>query len=386
MKILHITHTDITIDSRILKELESISRNFSSSKVVGIGIYTDDNKMNNLENVAIESIKLKTKKWIYIPRLLRYVLTFIELFTKLFLVGMKHKPNIIHCHDVLVLPVGSLIKIFNGSKLVYDAHELESKRANLTKLFSKIIYVTEKIFWGAIDSLIVVSPSIQNWYEKFFSKKATEIVLNSPVIQKTESINEFDKNYLHEKYSIPLDKKIFIYIGILREGRGIEMILDTFKSDDIKSHVVFLGYGEMKNELIEISKKYSNIHVHDAVPHNLVVPVAKTADVGFCFIQNVSLSDYYCLPNKLFEYCFAEIPVLASNFPDITKVVEKYGLGKCCSLELSNIYESIKEFENMQSLPKIDALKLYDLSWEAQEKNLIRLYKKLINEVIQEKK
>ena len=31
----------------------------------------------------------------------------------------------------------------------------------------------------------------------------------------------------------------------------------------------------------------------------------KEADVGLCLVENVSLSDYYCLPNKLFEYAFA---------------------------------------------------------------------------------
>jgi hypothetical protein len=69
--------------------------------------------------------------------------------------------------------------------------------------------------------------------------------------------------------------------------------------------VVFLGYGELSQDLKRLAAEHPNIHVHDAVPHSQVVPIAQSADFGLCLVQDVSLSDYYCLPNKLFEYYFA---------------------------------------------------------------------------------
>jgi hypothetical protein len=73
--------------------------------------------------------------------------------------------------------------------------------------------------------------------------------------------------------------------------------MNIFKKEDINSHIVFLGYGELRDKMIQESDKYVKIHVHDAVPHEKVIPIAKSADIGLCFIQNISLSDYYCLLN-----------------------------------------------------------------------------------------
>ena len=138
------------------------------------------------------------------------------------------------------------------------------------------------------------------------------------------------------------------------------------------------GYGELGNELKSLASRYSNIYVHDAVPHAQVTAVAKSADVGLCFIQNVSLSDYYCLPNKLFEYAFSEIPVLASNFPDISNVVNNYNLGVCSDLTPKSVYKAIKNFEDLNKLPKINLENLYDLTWEAQEGKILKLYKEIL--------
>ena len=176
------------------------------------------------------------------------------------------------------------------------------------------------------------------------------------------------------------ESKIFLYVGGLVHGRGIDLITEVFKNPDLKSSLVFLGYGELSDNLKKLANEYSNIYVHDAVVHEKVVSIAKSADIGLCLIQNVSLSDYYCLPNKLFEYCFAEIPVLASDFPDISATVVKYNLGMCCKLDSESIYKSIKEFELMEKWPNINSKNLYDLSWYAQEDKLKILYENIIKD------
>ena len=386
MNILHLTHTDINSDSRILKEMNSIVNINSYIKVKGIGVSLDEETHKTKENDKLEiySIKLKSRNWRFLPTILRHTCSLLELTSKMLFKAIKLKPQIIHCNDTLVLPLGVILKIFTGAKLIYDAHELESNRNGLSKTLAKMTLFVEKLLWRFVDKLIVVSPSISDWYQENIGEKTTEIIMNSPVLKISN--DEVDKSYFRKKFNISDGSKIFLYIGILGEGRGIDLIVEAFKDNELKSHLIFLGYGELKDKLINLSKKYENIHVHDAVPHNEVVSIAKSADVGLCFIQNVSLSDYYCLPNKLFEYAFAEIPVLASNFPDISMVVEKYNIGKCSDLDSESIYNSIKEFEQIEELPRINASDLYDLSWSAQEEKLVKMYKDLIESINKEKK
>jgi glycosyltransferase involved in cell wall biosynthesis len=378
MNILHLTHTNINADSRILKEMQSIAKSNTSFQVSGIGVIQDKgaSRTHNLKSIKTYSVLLRTRYWRFLPRVIRHIFSLFELTFKMVFKAIKLKPKVVHCHDTLVLTLGAMVKLFTGAKLIYDAHELESDRNGLTKTLGKMTIFSEKVLWRYIDALIVVSPSIDAWYQKNIGKKYSEIILNSPILE--DGIVDVNKSYLREYFSIEEDSKIFLYIGILGYGRGIDLITEAFKNTDIKSSLVFLGYGDLRDDLKKLAKKYPNIYVHNAVPHEKVVSVAKSADVGLCLIQNVSLSDYYCLPNKLFEYCFAEIPVLASDFPDISHAVERYNLGKCSQLNSDSIHKAIREFEDTDKLPKINAKDLYSLSWDAQEKKLIKLYNKII--------
>ncbi len=378
MNILHLTHTDINSDSRILKEMHSIAKSNDIYNVNGIGVVQDKGASytGNLKNIKTYSIFLRTREWKFLPRVIRHTCSLFELTSKMLFKAIKLKPKVVHCNDTLVLPLGAIVKLFTGAKLIYDAHELESDRNGITKTLKKMTIFTEKFLWRYVDALIVVSPSIDKWYKENIGEKYSEIILNSPMLEKNMPADE--KSYLRKHFSISKDSKIFLYIGILGYGRGIDLITEAFKNSDLKSSLVFLGYGELSDELKKLAQEYPNIYVHDAVPHEKVVSVAKSADVGLCLIQNVSLSDYYCLPNKLFEYCFAEIPVLASDFPDISQTVKKYDLGKCTKLDSNSIYKAIKEFEDAEELPHINTQDLYDLSWGAQEEKLIKLYDRLL--------
>ena len=103
---------------------------------------------------------------------------------------------------------------------------------------------------------------------------------------------------------------------------------------------------------------------------------ASSADFGFSLIENVSLSDYLCLPNKLFEYAFAGTPVLASNFPEIKKIVDKYKLGYVCKLNEKSIMKEVKKIQNENKT--FEQTNLDDISWAEQERKIINCYSKLI--------
>lgn len=375
MRILHITHTDIRFDNRIIKEITSLSNN-PKNTVYGIGIVCDEgsalNKLNDI-NAEIISLKLFIDNLNFLPKVLKHLFKFLELFIRIIFLNSKIRPDVVHCHDTLVLPIGFFIKLFLGKKLVYDAHELESNKNGQTKFLSRMTLVIEKLCYHSIDLLISVSPSIIKWYELNLGKKNNVIILNSPQIEKLATSIDQEIKYLHNKFTIETDRLVFIYVGALAEGRGIEILLDAFRNPLVKSHIVFMGFGPLKEEILKNVHAVNNIHFHNPVRHDEVVKIVKHADVGLCFLQNISLSDYYCLPNKLFEYIFSGTPVLATNFPDISDLVSEYNLGICCDFNLTDLINSILTLE--KNPPGRVSEDLHNLSWDAQGEKLISAYK-----------
>jgi len=374
---LHLSHTNIETDSRILKEMRALAH--EGHILCGIGRNSRENRQvttRYADQIVLHSILLPSNRWTFLPKSVKHAYSILKLYIKMFFLSMESKPDIIHCHDVFVLPLAVVLKLVKKTKLVYDAHELESDTNGASKFMKKAIFATEKLCWKFIDALIVVSPSIKLWYTNNIGPKFSEVILNSPLTQRNDQL-AYDNTYLRRKFNIPPNKKIFIYIGLLRKGRGIELIAEVFKDASITSHLVFLGDGELRSTLEDLMAYHSNIHVCGPVPHDQVTSIAQGADVGLCFIENISLSDYYCLPNKLFEYSFSGLPVIASNFPDLEKVISQYELGKTTNLSLEDILNNIKQFEQMQISPKIQPEKLYELSWEAQSRKLNNLYSKL---------
>ena len=373
-KILHLTHTDIESDSRILKEMGALTAVGYTVSGIGVTLSEGAHRTPTPFPADVAAIQLRSRQLTFLPKPLRHAISLCELIAKMLPRAIRRRPDVIHCHDTLVLPLGVLVKLFTRAKLVYDAHELESDRNGLSKFLGWLTLFAEKMLWRFVDALIVVSPSIQNWYQEKIGPKPSAIVLNSPLFSDDHGQ---EGDYLRNKFLIPADRLLFIYVGILGPGRGLDLVTEAFTHPDVSSHVVFLGYGQLADELKRMAVKHPNIHVHDAVPHSQVVPIVRSADFGLCLIQNVSLSDYYCLPNKLFEYCFAGVPVLASDFPDIRTVLAEYNIGECCELDPGSIRGAIQKLE--KSKKHFQFADLTPLSWQTQEQKLINLYQQMLS-------
>lgn len=378
--LLHLSHTDIRYDSRILKELHALNGFFGLS-VIGIGfeLYEGSSASKQPADFNIVTINLFSRAFRFLPRVFRYALNFIELTFVLFFRGVLIRPAVVHCHDTLVLPAGWLIKLVVGCPLVYDAHELESNKNGQTAMLSKATFWIEKLCWKKVDLFVSVSDSIIRWYRDNLGEKVAILVLNSPELGRVSMADSGDmveRDYFHRLYDIPRERLVFVYLGILGPGRGIETILDVFGDDSLNCDVVFVGYGEFGVRIASCADRCKNIHLHPSVAHEHVVRTVSSADYGLCFVENVSLSDYFCLPNKLFEYAFAGLPVFASNFPEIEHVVSSYSLGICCAPDRESVLSAICATNGRR--PERCMSDLTDLAWTAQANRLRDAYKALL--------
>ena len=375
-RLLILTHTDASTDSRILKTHEVCAR--SGRQTLSIGVLDPEteqvskstpdvvlfrNRMRDFRDLILSKPKpgsLTSKGF--------FIAIYIELAIKMIARGVWFRPKVIHCNDWFVLPIAATIKFLTNSKLIYDAHELESQTTNDPNFPSVFIERLERFLWPYIDYLTTVSSSIQNWYHDEMGFKPSEVILNSPAF-KPENVagtTHVDRSYFRKKYGLSDSTIVYLYIGMLSVGRGIEVILDTFDSTKTNSAVVFMGYGNYRGRIEKQGLKSKNVFVHDRVPHSEVVRIASNADFGLCLIENVSLSDYFCIPNKLLEYAFSGIPVVASMLPEIKRVVDEYHLGQCFDNSVEQLMEVLLMNEKSARVRRSRDKDLFPLSWEAQ--------------------
>ena len=258
--------------------------------------------------------------------------------------------------------------------VIYDTHELETEKIGMTPFRKKISLMIEKFFIHYCDKVIVVGEAIASHYKKLYPKKDTpDIILNVPRLINVRKNNKFRQLFGIDKNTI-----IYLYQGVLNQGRGIDIILKSFekvKRADIA--VVFLGYGPYKELIKERTRKQHNIFFHEAVSPEELLEFTSSADVGLCLIENKCLSYYYSLPNKMFEYTMAGLPVITSKGYEMSKLVYNYGIGY--SLDESNFTDILENisWDSVSSMKgNLDKFK-NKYNWENQEVILKNIYANL---------
>lgn len=373
---LHLHPSDFRFTSRILKQAESMYKLGTFSKIVLVGTGYEDELPASLKSDKFQIFLIGKKN--YNTNLVNKLKLFSLWY---FLVYQKFKKEKIGCitvHGLSSLLLGVLLKIKTNSKLVYDAQELETETVGVHGLRKLLALVTEKMLIPFVDEIFVVSESIADHYAKKYKlKNKPPVVFNAP--PKTPIKRS---NILRETLGIDIESTILLYQGVLQKGRGIELLLKTFVNEDIQnSVVVFMGYGTLVKDIVGVSETSPNVFYHPAVSPDILLEYTSSADIGIALIENVCLSYYYCMPNKLFEYGMAGLPVLVSKMKDLNQYVTENKCGFVVKdLIPSEVASTIREAlsQNLKPLIENSHDSASKNSWEQQEQKLEQLYRGLL--------
>lgn len=372
--VLAITVNEITNDNRVINYTNALA--LHGLKTLLVCPETSKVQKTDFQFSPI-FIKLITKK--LPPISIFNYLKFIEFFLKVFFKSMKWSPDIIHANDLKGLIIAALIKrrIHSDVKIVYDAHEYETETNGLQGVQKKVYQYLEKRYIKDVYRMITVSDTIADEYVRLYGIDNPTVLLNVP--QYT-----FDKNrkcdLFRERFKIRNDQRIFLYQGYLMPGRGIEILLESFNQlQNDNDIIIFMGKGSL-TDMIKNYSRSGNIYYHEFVDPKEYLNFTSSADVGISFIEDISLSDRYCLPNKLFEYMFCGLPIICSNLPEMRKLIEEYSIGIVAKENsIEGFRKAIEEFDSSgldffkQNLQQASSI----YSWANQEKRLINLYNQL---------
>ncbi len=240
--------------------------------------------------------------------------------------GLAEQADVYHCHDLNTLYVGHKCKQGTGARLVYDSHELQTERSRMGYWWKRWALWNERRWLPSADALIVASPP---WIDHLRDLYGDIPDVAVPVINVPRSTEVVPRD-LRPELGLPAGTPLLLYQGSIQENRGIEAAIDAVVLlDDVV--LVIVGYGYYRDALEEMVSKRGladRVRFFGPVPNEDLLHWTASSDVGLCNIVNASISYYTTLPNKLFEYIMAEVPVLGSDSPGIGKVVAETGVGE----------------------------------------------------------
>ncbi len=356
---------NINYDTRCKNLFDTFSTNSFDVEFIGFDWMT---KGFTEERGNISIFKLR-KGFFSLPFYLKFIW---HIKLKLF----STKASIIFAEDIYTLPFVVIFGKLKRAKIYYDSRELFGHLAGLKdkKLKQSFWKWIEKICIKKVDYVMVTGQLDGEFLKKEYGINNLILLRNLPRYYKPET------NFSLQSYiQIKPEKKIILYQGVLLKGRGIEKVFSVMK--EFPDHVfVIAGGGEYESyyqNLAEQMNLTDQVFFIGKLTQEDLPKVTASADIGVSLIENISTSYYYALPNKLFEYIMAEVPVIVSNLPQMKEVVEKFDVGFAVDIETRDeLVTAIKKLSDdkqfYESKRHNCQIASQELNWEKEVTTLLK--------------
>ncbi len=308
-----------------------------------------------------------------------YRLAFLFSFVR---AAVKTSPQVVHAHDAAMLLPGIAAARLTGARLVYDSHELATGVPYRDHFWAWLVAVIERAIVPRCSAVVTVSDGIAARLRDRYG-----LVVLPTVVRNVSALSTGGEGGLRRRLGLDRVMPLVLHQGAPAVARGCDVLLQAVaRLPDVA--LVFLGDpepGEGRRLADEIARRGLSGRVAILPSVALAELLAHTAeaDVGVTLLQATCDNHRLALPNKLFEYISAGVPVVASALPEVQRLVDGYDIGWCVAPDdpaavaegLTRALRARGDPALRERLQRAGA----ELTWSHEQVRLLELYDRLQN-------
>lgn len=298
-------------------------------------------------------------------------LFYLEYNIRLLLLLLFRKTDIIVANDLDTLLACYTASKLKMTSLVYDSHEYFTEvpelisRPKVRSVWLKL----EGLLLPRIKHCYTICHSIADIYRQKYDVPM-KVVRNVPFATKSSFVNRSPK------------PSVIIYQGAINIGRGIEELILAMPYV-YDAELWIYGSGDIEEDikrLIEDEKLHAKVKFRGRIPFEQLHAETLRATLGICTEKGKEMGEsyYYALPNKLFDYIQAGVPVLVNDLPEKRRIIDSYKVGFVLKDETPKAYaKQLNEILSSDLNALSDSLTRAskELCWENEERELLKVYR-----------
>lgn len=299
---------------------------------------------------------------------------------RLFFFLLRNKADVYVSNDLDTLWPNYRVSKFRGKPLVYDTHEIFTEVPELAgrPFKQKIWKRLERRIFPRLKNVFTVNASIADWYAQQYGLRP-RVMRNIP--RKAATVRKLTRKELH----LPEDRKIVVLQGAgINIHRGAEEAVEAMQ---YMEGVVLLVIGggdvlPVLKEMVEKKGLDAKVIFAGKLPPEELRSWTRLADIGITLDKDTNINYRFSLPNKIFDYIHAGIPVLASDLVEVRRIVEEYRVGRiAASHDPQALAACIREMLDSPDYPlwKENArIAAESLNWEKEEQELAAVFRNFL--------
>lgn len=241
----------------------------------------------------------------------------------------RNEYDLIWSNDLDTLLPAVLVGGKKGLPVVYDSHEYFTEAAGLTNapLKRRVWLAVEKMTIPYLGRMITVNSSIASKFSEKYGVQV-DVVRNMPEL--SEEFPQMGDRSAFEEYGVPTDKPIMLMQGAFMDrDRGAAEAVSAVKHMEGVT-LVLVGAGiewDEANERVEEPGLKGKLYCIPRLPYLKLKKLTASADVGLSLDKALHENYTLSLPNKLFDFIHAGLPIIASPMVEVKRIVEECGVG-----------------------------------------------------------